>query len=106
MPGHVTKRVYKRRDPDTGKLKPTGVCGWQARYPNPTNPTKEIVKTFPTKRDAERWLTDQRASIQRGQFIDPRKADRPLADVIAAWQESWHDLSPSTRSRYREVIRQ
>jgi len=102
---HITKREYRRRDPVTGGWVKTGRIGWQARYPNPADPTKEIVKTFPVKKAAEAWLLEQRITVHRGTHIDPRRANRPFGDVLAEWEDSWDDLAPSTVKRNQQVIR-
>lgn len=103
---HITKREYRRRDPAaTGGWVKTGRIGWQARYPNPADPTKEIVRTFPVKKAAEAWLLEQRITVHRGTHIDPRRANRPFGAVLAEWQDSWVDLAPSTIKRNRQVIR-
>ena len=32
-------------------------------------------------------------------------ADRPFADVLKAWEDTWLDLQPSTAARYQQIIR-
>lgn len=93
MAGHIKKR--KRRD---------GSASYQARIPNPTNPRRDIVRTFDRKADAERWLTAQASSIETGGFIDPRRSKRPLSEVIDAWRETWADLEPKTRVGYESML--
>lgn len=91
MAGHVRRR---------GKR-------WQARYPDPLRVgTHKIERTFRTKDEAEAWLIKEQASVLDGIHIDPRRRERPFADVIAAWRESWADrLSPTTVARYDSAIR-
>src|ERR1035437_2613145 len=74
MPGHVRKRG-KRSD---------GTTKWQARYTDPTDPRRRIEKTFRNKNEAEAWLTQQQASVLRGEHQDPRRAGRPFKDAVAA----------------------
>ncbi len=96
MPGHVRKRG-RRAD---------GTTKWQARYADPADPLRRIEKTFRTKNDAEAWLTQQQASVLRGEHQDPRRADRPFSDAVAAWRETRLPLlAPKTRDRYEEVLR-
>ena len=58
------------------------------------------------KRQAEDWLAEQRASQLAGTYVDPRAGERPFADVLAAWQESWDGrLSPTTIRRYDSIVR-
>jgi integrase len=95
MRGHIRKRG-KRKD---------GSQIWQARYTDPVRGFPHLIeKTFRTKQDAENWLVSQRSSVLTGTHIDPRQAERPFADVIAAWKEGWHRLSPTTKRRYESVI--
>jgi integrase len=96
MPGHVRKRG-KRGD---------GTTKWQARYADPTDPRRRIEKTFRNKNDAEAWLMQQQASVLRGEHQDPRKADRPFKDAVAAWRDTrLPSLAPKTRDRYEDVLR-
>ncbi len=96
MPGHVRARG-KRAD---------GTTKWQARYADPTDPLRRIEKTFRTKNEAQDWLTQQQASVLRGEHQDPRRADRPFADAVAAWRETrLPTLAPKTRDRYEDVLR-
>ncbi|HEX4436678.1 MAG TPA: tyrosine-type recombinase/integrase [Solirubrobacteraceae bacterium] len=96
MPGHVRARG-KRAD---------GTTKWQARYTDPTDQLRRIEKTFRTKNEAQDWLTQQQASVLRGEHQDPRRADRPFADAVAAWRETrLPTLAPKTRDRYEDVLR-
>ena len=98
MNGHVRARG-KRAD---------GTTKWQARYVDPPDPTgrTRIEKTFRTKQEAARWLTQQQAAIIEGQHNDPRKADRPFNDAVEAWRETRATtLAPKTRARYDDVLR-
>jgi integrase len=98
MAGHVRPRG-KRGD---------GSTKWQARYPDPTDPfgLRRIEKTFRTKGEAQDWLTQQSASVLRGDHTDPRRADRPFSDAVAAWRETrTPGLAPKTRDRYDDVLR-
>jgi integrase len=98
MPGHVRKRG--KRSDGSGK--------WQARYTDPSDTLglRRIEKTFRTRQEAEEWLTQQQASVLRGEHQDPRRADRPFRDTVAAWRETrLPALAPKTRDRYDEVLR-
>ncbi len=73
---------------------------------SPSWNAKRIEKTFRTKQEAEDWLTQQQASVLRGEHQDPRRADRPFADAVAAWRETrLPSLAPKTRDRYEDVLR-
>ncbi len=90
MAGHVRRR---------GK-------GWQARMPNPAlGGAAKVERTFRTRREAEEWLTAQGAAVLRGEYIDPRLADRPWREVAEAWQATWVDLKPTTRGGYESILR-
>jgi integrase len=80
---------------------------WQARIPDPDRPgtTYKIEKQFRLKTEAEAWERAQRSDQQRGEWIDPRKAERTLNEVIQAWRESWPNrLSSGTQSLYDSII--
>ncbi len=96
MPGHIRSRG-KRKD---------GTTRWQARYTDPSRGgTHKIERTFRIKQQAEDWLVQQRAGVLQGAHIDPRQSDRPFADVLAAWRESWNGrLSPTTERRYESIL--
>ncbi|HEX6681092.1 MAG TPA: site-specific integrase [Gaiellaceae bacterium] len=67
--------------------------------------TAWVEKTFRTKQEAQDWLTSQQAAIMQGEWIDPRKAERPFHELATAWQESWPNrLSPTTAARYRSIL--
>lgn len=98
MNGHVRARG-KRAD---------GSTKWQARYTDPADPTgrSRIEKTFQSKREAERWLTQQQATVLTGDHTDPRRADRPFCEAVEAWRETRTGaLAPKTRDRYEDVLR-
>jgi integrase len=94
---HIRNRG-KRRD---------GSTIWQARMPDPARPggTRQIERTFRTKQEAQDWLTQQQSSILHGTYVNPATAKRPFGDVLTAWQESWHNLSPTTADRYAGILR-
>src|SRR5689334_9825609 len=96
MRGHIRRRG-KRKD---------GTWRWQARYADPLRGgTHKIERTFRTRQEAEDWLVSQRASVLQGMHIDPRQAERPFGEVIAAWRETWPGrLSPTTARRYESII--
>lgn len=96
MSGHIRKRG-KRKD---------GTWKWQARYPDPfRGGTHKVEKVFGSKKEAEDWLVQQRASILGGTYIAPSQGERPFSEVIEAWQQSWGNrLSPTTARRYQSII--
>lgn len=95
MHGHIRDRG-RRKD---------GSRRWEARIPDPVKGgTAKIEKTFRKKEDAEAWIVSEAGSKQRGEWIDPRQAARPFSDVVAAWKEGWHRLTPGTRARYEGIV--
>ena len=95
MAGHIRKRRLS-----------DGRVSYQARLPISARPRKVIVKTFSRRRDAERWITSQAATIHDGSFIDPRHGAQPFQDLIATWERTHlPKLAPKTRERYESVTR-
>lgn len=82
-----------------------GRVRWRARYPDPTRGgKKQIERQFGTRREAEKWLTSQRAAIQRGEHIDPKDHHRMFEDVAASWEATWLDLEPKTKAGYKAIL--
>jgi integrase len=82
-----------------------GRVRWRARYPDPTRGgRKQIERQFGTRRDAEKWLTSQKAAVQRGEHIDPKDHHRMFEDVSAAWEATWLDLEPKTQAGYKAIL--
>lgn len=93
MAGHLTKR------------KKDGQVRWRARYPDPTRGgTAQIERVFRTRREAERWLNEQRVAVQRATHIDPADSDRRFKDVADAWRETWLELEPKTKAGYESML--
>lgn len=91
---NINKRIYAN-----------GRVRWRARYPDPTRGgKKQVERLFETKREAEKWLTSQRAAIQRGEHVDPKDNQRLVKEVAAAWQGTWLDLEPKTKAGYRAIL--
>lgn len=51
--------------------------GYRARYRDPLG--RLTSKTFTRKADAERWTKEMEVAIERGDWLDPRNAQVPLA---------------------------
>ena len=58
---------------------------WQARYRDPDRLMRSADTTFPTKTDAEVWLTCKEAEILNGGWINPDAGKVLLADYGTAW---------------------
>jgi hypothetical protein len=89
---------------------------WQARYRGPDGLMRPADHTFPSKTDAEVWLTRKEAEILNGDWIDPDAGRVPFPDYAAgeclvtaapcsakrplAWSFEWARLAgfePATR---------
>lgn len=91
---NINKRTY-----------PGGRVRWRARYPDPTRGGKrQIERQFETRREAEKWLTSQKAAVQRGEHIDPKDNQRLFEQVVDAWRATWLDLEPKTRAGYKAIL--
>lgn len=92
MAGHLSKR------------KKGGKVRWRARYPDPSyGGHKEVERVFGTRREAERWLNEQRVAVQRGIHIDPANSERIFKDVANAWRATWLELEPKTKAGYESI---
>ena len=93
MAGHITRRKVQSGKP------------WRARYPDPTRGgTAQIERKFATKREAERWLNEQRVAVQRGTHIDPKDTERRFIHVVDAWRSTWLELEPKTKAGYESIL--
>lgn len=103
MPGHVRARVDAN-----GKVRKRadGSTLWQARWRNPDNPAERRESNHRTKRDAERWITEQESSVMRGSYADPRKGKRLVATVADELRGVWdpEGLEPKTRAGYEAIL--
>ncbi|MCA1706907.1 MAG: site-specific integrase [Actinobacteria bacterium] len=67
--------------------------GYRARYRDPLG--RLTSKTFTRKADAERWTKEMEVAVERGDWLDPRSAQVPLAAGIA----------PSSVHRHYRLLR-
>jgi integrase len=77
---------------------------WQARYPGPDGQMRNAPKTFPTKRDAEQWLTVTEAAMLRGDWIDPLLGKITLAEFGTRWIRE-RKLGERTREEHARTFR-
>lgn len=89
---HIDKRKTTRGD-----------WRYEVRYRGPDH--KERCRSFPTRRDANDYLTEVTANLRRGTWIDPRSAARPFADVAHDWLAANTDKRPSALARDESVLR-
>ena len=71
---------------------------YRARFSDPLGNVQS--RTFARKTDAERFLRQIDADRVRGQWVDPRNADTPLA----AWAEAFRRCADASRQRRRRPI--
>ena len=90
MAGHVRKRSNGR---------------WQARFPIGGRGGGFRSKTFDRKIDAERWLTSQDSSRNRGDWVDPALASETFGATAQSWLSSRRDVADSTRARDESYLR-
>lgn len=76
---------------------------WEASYRDPQR--KERVKTFTTRREADRWLATVKTDVARGEFIDPRLARSRFRDWADEWMSTTAHLRPKTRAGYESDLR-
>jgi site-specific recombinase XerC len=73
-----------------------------ARYRDPLG--RVTSRSFSRKADAQRYLVEMEADKARGGWIDPRKADMPLAHWAEEFLSLARRLSPSTQQAYRRDL--
>ncbi|MFI7333440.1 tyrosine-type recombinase/integrase [Micromonospora aurantiaca (nom. illeg.)] len=88
----------KRRFGRVRKL-PSG--RFQARYRDPNGTDRPAPHTFPTKTDADRWLTAVEADILRGTWRNPDLGRVALGDYLTEWIDHRPNLRPRTVDLYR-----
>ena len=75
---------------------------YRARYRDPLG--RSLSKTFTRKADAERFLREVELDKQRGNWIDPRDGDLPLAVWADTFLSLTRRLSPTTQDTYRRDL--
>ncbi len=75
---------------------------YRARYRDPLGRSQS--KTFTRKADAERFVREVELDKQRGNWIDPRDGDLPLAVWADTFLSLARRLSPTTQDTYRRDL--
>jgi integrase len=82
---------------------------WHARFRDRDGQHKNAPRTFATKAEAGRWLSQTQADIERGEFVDPHVGKVALAEYSALWISTrlvrGRPLSPRTIQLYRWQLR-
>jgi len=76
----------------------------QWRPPGDGSDVNRRTKTFPTKRQAKDWITEQDAAHKAGSWTEPARRRHVFANVTEEWREQWVDLAPKTRDGYASLL--
>ncbi|MBG0827555.1 site-specific integrase [Planomonospora sp. ID67723] len=92
---------HRRRFGAVRKL-PSG--RFQARYAGPDGVERTAPQTFPSKTDAEIWLTRKEAEIHEQEWTDPDAGKIAFRDYATSWM-SERTLRPKTAQLYEGLLR-
>ena len=77
---------------------------YQASYWH--NVTRHVApETFPSKGDAQRWLSNIETSIHRGEWVDPAGGRMTVAELADSWKTRDPSKRKSTRARDEAILR-
>jgi len=76
---------------------------WQARWRDPAG--RQRKKAFTRRVDAERFLVELQAELNRGRYVDPAAGKLKFSKYADHWLTGLAHLKASTSERYREVAR-
>ena len=76
---------------------------WQARLRGPDG--RERTASFRLKRDAERWVREQRATLDRGVWVDPVLGRVTVAEWSKRWMATTVHLKEKTAEGYESLLR-
>ena len=80
-----------------------GARRYDVRLRDPSGTT--YTRNFRTRREAEAFESDERASRRRGNWLDPRRSEVPLRVVAGRWLDSNPAKRPSSRARDDSALR-
>ena len=83
------------KDPRNGR--------WLARWRDPSH--HQRTKSFRRKVDAERFLANLQAEMNRGHYLDPAAGKVLIGDYAKVWSAGLSHLKESTAERYRGIVR-
>lgn len=86
-----------------GHVRRIGSGRWEARYRSDAG--KEHSRRFPTRREADAFLSRIDAAQQRGDWVDPAGGRVRLDDLVERWRETEVSLRPSSRARDESYLR-
>lgn len=76
---------------------------WLARWRDPSG--RQRKKSFPRRVDAERFLIELQAEMNRGRYIDPSAGKLRFSHYADRWLSGLGHLKASTAERYRDIVR-
>lgn len=76
---------------------------YRVRYRTPDRRQTD-KRGFRTKRDAQAWAEQLEVDKRRGAYVAPAAGRVKLGEHSREWLDSKHNLSPSTRARYRVIV--
>ncbi|RIQ21047.1 tyrosine-type recombinase/integrase [Jiangella rhizosphaerae] len=85
-----------------GHIVKTDAGSWRANWRDPSG--RQRAKTFPTKRDASRFLAEVETTRNRGLYVDPHAGRVKLGDYLPTWLAGRHD-EITTAARDRSILR-
>jgi integrase len=75
---------------------------WRVRYRDADGNSRS--ETFDRKADAEAAAAATKTDIRRGDWIDPRKADKGFTELADTWWATTTKLAPTTRRGYHQLL--
>lgn len=75
---------------------------WRARYRGPDG--RNHSKSFKRKVDADRWLRNELARLDRGEWLDPAAGSITFAAWSARWLDGRLRLAEKTRAGYQGIL--
>ncbi|WP_298330927.1 site-specific integrase [Haloactinopolyspora sp.] len=85
-----------------GHVVKTPAGTWRANWRDPAG--RQRAKTFPTKREASRFLAEVESTKSRGQYIDPQAGKTRFGDFAARW-EAARVVEATTSAATRSALR-
>jgi len=76
---------------------------WKARLAIPGSGTRN--RTFDRKIDAQKWLRNEQANLDRAEWTDPRLARTSFGEWAVEWLETRRHLKPKTLAGYESLLR-
>ncbi|QQN79782.1 site-specific integrase [Streptomyces sp. XC 2026] len=105
MAGYIEDRwLTKRPDPKTGKRRRTALYGSNTKRYRVCGIPSVRARSFEKSEDAKAWLRRAAASIERGDFVDPRSGTLTLQEYV---EKTWWPMlrmSPTTKGSMKPRI--